>query len=193
MNRPRETIGNWRQFLENEWLWPTSNCWKGIWAGNEVKSPARKVRNFHCKSKFYANSRDFTQILGKHKFFVYFARFAFLIWLLALVTISNCLTRHKVCPFQFWCFSCGPMSKLDNGGRKNKHAKEARRMKRPKGSNIRTVNKCPKAPSCLWKPWDANAMKARTCLQSPLSMFPQAAAVRMHEKCLLQVQPILQT
>ena len=40
---------------------PTSNCWKGIWAGNEVKSPARKVRNFHCKSKFYAILRKFSE------------------------------------------------------------------------------------------------------------------------------------
>jgi hypothetical protein len=27
----------------------------GIWAGNEDKSPDEKLRNFHCKSKIYAN------------------------------------------------------------------------------------------------------------------------------------------
>ena len=59
----RRISHNFERFLENEGLWPTSTCWKWIWAGIENKSPARKVRNFHCKSKFYANSRDFTQII----------------------------------------------------------------------------------------------------------------------------------
>ena len=36
---------------------------------------------------------------------------------------KNSFSTLVLAHLQFWCFSCGPMSKLDNGGRKNKHAK----------------------------------------------------------------------
>ena len=57
----RRMSHNFERFLENEGLWPTSTWRKWIWAGNEDKSPARKVRNFHCKSKLYAILRKFSE------------------------------------------------------------------------------------------------------------------------------------
>ena len=61
---------------------------------------------------------------------------------------KNSFSTLVLAHLQFWCFSCGPMSKLDNGVRKNKHAKEGSDASHLIGQGMH-----------LSKPWPTNHAK----------------------------------